>query len=287
MHNNCTYDFHLHTECSDGQISPEELWQHARERGLTGISITDHDTIDAYDRLEDAPLIGHANRPRGELWLLPGVEFSTSTNGEELHVLGYFPQGVSSGLRGFVEEILAGRERRMARGIRGLRERGIDISLTECRKEARGRALSRTHVAEVLWRKRYVQRPRQAYAHLLGQGVFPSSEADTAEVIGRIGELGGVSVWAHPKEAQLERRLESLVSAGLHGVEVYTPWRQKGERLRILRTVESLGLLVTAGSDWHGQTGVRAGRFRAEERLVREFLGRIEACLGAGGHKSR
>ncbi len=281
------FDFHLHTRLSDGHLSPERLWQVVCERGMTGVSITDHDNVDAYDHLTDALLVNDLGRAEtaeeqraGEPWLLPGVEFSTSTNGEELHVLGYFPRGISRGLREFVEEVLRGREQRMARGIRQLRERGLDISLRDCREAAHGRVLSRSHVAEVLRCKRYVHEARHAYKQFLGEGVFPSSACDTGHAVATVRELGGIAVWAHPREGQVERHIRSLVDAGLHGMEVYTPWRQKRERSRLVSVASEFGLVATAGSDWHGQPGQkRAEGFCADENLVGEFLGRVEACV--------
>ncbi len=280
------FDFHLHTELSDGRLSPERLWQVLRERHMTGVSITDHDNVDAYDRLRDVPLIGGrqdaaaaGEHPDDEPWLLPGVEFSTSTDGEELHILGYFPRGFSPALREFIESVLRGRERRIARGVRRLRERGLDISLRDCREAARGRVLSRSHLAEVLKRKRYVQEDGQAYKRFLGPGVFPSSACATARAVTTVRELGGLAVWAHPREEQLARHLRALVDAGLHGVEVHTPWRAMRERSRLSGIVSELGLVATAGSDWHGQpTRKGADGFWVDDRMVGEFLSRLEVC---------
>lgn len=76
-------DLHIHTNKSDGILSAFEVITLAKEKGISIISITDHDTIDAYadDVLEYA-------RKNGII-LIPGVEISTKINKCGIHVLGY------------------------------------------------------------------------------------------------------------------------------------------------------------------------------------------------------
>ena len=175
-------------------------------------------------------------------------------------------------------------ERRIARGVRQLRERGLDISLRDCREAAHGRVLSRSHLAEVLKRKRYVREDSEAYKQFLGPGVFPSSACATAQAVSAVREFGGLAVWAHPREDQVARHLPALVDAGIHGVEVFTPWRSTRERSRLSRIARELGLLATAGSDWHGQPSRKgADGFWVDESAVGEFLGRLEAMCPLRG----
>jgi len=39
------FDLHIHTNCSDGLLSPEQVVDLALIKGLDGIAITDHDTV--------------------------------------------------------------------------------------------------------------------------------------------------------------------------------------------------------------------------------------------------
>ena len=61
------FNLHLHTNVSDGRLTPEEVVNRANEIGLDLISITDHDNADAYNLLpkEIAPLR-----------IIPGIEIS-------------------------------------------------------------------------------------------------------------------------------------------------------------------------------------------------------------------
>ena len=75
-------DLHCHTNCSDGSVSPEEIISLAIKAGLSGLSITDHDSIHAYPRA--LPIAKSLSFP-----LISGVEFSAMHKGESVHILGY------------------------------------------------------------------------------------------------------------------------------------------------------------------------------------------------------
>ncbi len=260
------FDFHIHTQASDGNHSVERVLHLAAEAGLEGISITDHDTVDAY---------AEARAP-GLPWILPGVELSTRLDGGEAHILGYFPCGITPEISAYVERILVRRRERMADGIVKLREKGIDIAWDECARLATGRVLLRSHLAEALAAKRYVGRAHRAYERLLGPDVVPLPDEEAAGAVREIGRLGGISVWAHPSRASVEKHLGVLRSAGLAGVEVFIPRRTPSERRDLAGKVRAAGLLVTGGSDWHGRAaGPGLRQFRGGGGGVGELLRRI------------
>ena len=77
-------DFHSHTSESDGTLSPAELVAAMRARGVSIFSISDHDTLGAYDGLPETPGLRRVS----------GVEINTNYRGNEVHILGYgFPLG--------------------------------------------------------------------------------------------------------------------------------------------------------------------------------------------------
>ncbi|MBI4603806.1 MAG: PHP domain-containing protein [Planctomycetes bacterium] len=268
------FDFHIHTCCSDGTASPAEVLRLAAAAGLEGVSITDHDTLDAYAALEEAPAA--ASLP----WVLPGVEISASLAGEEVHFLGYFPDGIPEGARPYVEDVLRRRRGRIARGIARLRERGFDVSLSDLEALSSGRVLARSHMAEVLVRKRYFGRRHAAYAEVLGPEVVPLPDPEAQDVVGELRRLGGIPVWAHPPPRLFEARAGELRELGLAGAEVLVPRRRASERQRMLALARDLGLLVTGGSDFHGgDGGVALGVFRVAAAQVGDLLARI----GRGG----
>ena len=74
-------DFHIHSNCSDGELEPRDILRSAAKVGCEMFSITDHDSIAAYGMLED-DLKGE--KPR----IVPGCEFSVSWERREVHVVG-------------------------------------------------------------------------------------------------------------------------------------------------------------------------------------------------------
>ena len=76
-------DLHIHTNASDGLLSPEEVVKISIERRLKAISITDHDTTDGFVKIID-------NAHDNGLELISGVELSCLYMGVDVHILGYF-----------------------------------------------------------------------------------------------------------------------------------------------------------------------------------------------------
>lgn len=71
-------DLHVHSNCSDGTLSPSELVQYARKKGLAAIALTDHDTIDGLSAL-------FAAAEGTGLEVVSGIEFSTEFHGKDVH----------------------------------------------------------------------------------------------------------------------------------------------------------------------------------------------------------
>ena len=78
-------DLHVHTNHSDGTDSVEELLTNAEKQKLEIISITDHDTIDAYKEIEDNPKI----RKKFKGKIITGVELKAIYNKKNIEILGY------------------------------------------------------------------------------------------------------------------------------------------------------------------------------------------------------
>lgn len=83
MNNDFRADLHIHSCYSDGTDTPLKILEMAKAANLFGLSITDHDTIQAY-----TPKIFTAARDH-DLELLMGVEISSEWQGLTVHVLAY------------------------------------------------------------------------------------------------------------------------------------------------------------------------------------------------------
>jgi predicted metal-dependent phosphoesterase TrpH len=79
------FNFHLHTVCSDGRLSPQALIQQATEVGLKGLAITDHHSVKGYKQAQQ--WLAQQQKPVPQLWI--GTEISAALLNDEVHILAY------------------------------------------------------------------------------------------------------------------------------------------------------------------------------------------------------
>jgi predicted metal-dependent phosphoesterase TrpH len=237
-------DFHSHTTQSDGSLSPSDLVARMTARGVEWFSITDHDTIRAYDTID----AGHAH-------VVPGVEINTTWRGSDVHILGY---GIPIGASPVGDMMARNREHRRARidvMVAGLNRIGYPVTVDAVLAEsAGGHALGRPHVAKALVRAGMVRDVPAAFRELLsagGAGYAPSHHVTPLDAIAAVRESGGVAVLAHPGRLDDIAILDELVAGGLAGIEVFYPTHSVGQIAAYRDLAARNGLVMTAGSDFH------------------------------------
>jgi predicted metal-dependent phosphoesterase TrpH len=267
-------DLHMHTNRSDGILSPEALVSEAQRGRLDVIAITDHDDSSAVEP-------ARAAASGGALTVLSGVELSSTWQGKEVHILGYGVDPRSEAIQGHGARARSRRNRRMEAMVARLVQQGVQVSM-EAVVEAAGAArpmIGRPHLARALVDAGYAESVSQAFDTLIGDdhpAYIPTDLGSPEEVVATAREAGGVAVWAHPPMELMEALLPTLVAAGLEGLEAYRPnWSRRRVR-RVVAAAEAHGLCVTGGSDWHGsERNGRVGDFWVASRLVRPFLERM------------
>lgn len=251
-------DLHMHSTASDGEYAPGELMRRAKDAGLDTVALTDHDAVEGLSAArEAAQALG--------MTLICGVELSCGAE-KEIHVLGYGVDPEDDGLLRFCRERREERETRAQRMVERLAQNGMTVSLARVRELARG-VIARPHVARALIEAGYANGMQDAFERYLlpGRcGYVPKRDVKVAEAAALIRGAGGVAVLAHPmKLACGDALLSSLIAEwagqGVEGVEAYHPSAQNGDAARLDALARSLGLLVTGGSDFHGEH-VRADR---------------------------
>lgn len=191
------------------------------------------------------------------LALVPGVEFATSLDAEEVHVLGYFPHGAPEDLGRFLARAERARRERMEEAVRKLRQRGVPITIDDVARLSPGRSIGRAHMARALVESGRACTFSDAFRRFLAPdlGVVPPSPTRAEEICALIRGWGGISVLAHPRIAGLDRLAARLKEAGLEGLEAYGKRRRAEDQLALEALCSRLGLVKTAGSDWHGGPG--------------------------------
>ena len=253
-------DLHSHTNESDGTLTPAQLVEDALRGGVTALAITDHDTLAGYDLA--LPLAEAAG-----LDLVCGIELSTKLRGYSAHLLGYFPSaGPLTTFRAWVRLQQESRQDRNRRLVARLRELGFDITLQEA--EARGRGMTgRPHFAAIMLEKGYVRDYRQAFDEYLdesAQAYVYRHEPALDEGVAVIRQAGGVASLAHPTRVHgdVADMMPELCAAGLNAIEAYHSDHSPAETEVFLALAGRYHLLITGGSDFHGESvkpGVRLG----------------------------
>ncbi|MDB5083179.1 MAG: hypothetical protein JWN30_65 [Bacilli bacterium] len=249
------YDLHAHTTASDGTFTPKELVVLARENGLTGVGITDHDTCDG---------LGEAMLTACDIGLsvVPGVELSTSWERREVHVLGYYIDQNNAILTEFFVRMRRERFERMEKMVLNLQNAGLSISLAEVQTEAGEGVIGRPHLARVLVAKGYAESIQDAFSRFLvrGQvGYASRPQVTPEEAVETILAAGGVPVIAHPGLIGSDEIIPALVKVGLQGIEASHSAHDQSQRAHYLELAKTLGLIATGGSDFHGKGAEHRG----------------------------
>lgn len=237
-------DLHAHTTCSDGTLTPVELVEHAVAIGLKGLSITDHDTITAYETaIPKAKELG--------LLLGTGVEFSSSYKNINVHILGYNYRSDSPEIAAFCQRH---QERRIKRN-RAILEKLAHLNMPIEEMELKGKTIGRPHIAQLMIQKGYVRSIKEAFNHYLGDNkccYVANSPFSVEETVSILHQAGGKAFIAHPHLMSDGRFVKELLQFSLDGIECYYSRCHLEREKRWIKIAQDKGLLISGGSDFHG-----------------------------------
>lgn len=263
-----TIDLHAHTTRSDGILEPAELVAAAAEAGVRLFALTDHDTLAGYREVQAAGVV-----PTG-MTLLPGVEINALVDRDlglwegELHILGF---GMDAYDAAFEDALAAQRnERRIRfwRTVERLRDIGLPIDAEVATLDPTDDdALGRPTVARALVAAGHAVSVEDAFTRLIGHGApgyVRRSGMGPEAAIRAIADAGGLPVLAHFREAPGRvGLLRELMAVGLAGLEVHYRSFDQATTDAVGAVADTLGLLRTGGTDYHGDTGTYAASHAA------------------------
>ncbi len=247
-------DLHTHTTASDGQYSPSQLVEKAASKGISVLAITDHDTVAGLKEGEEAAR-------RFGITFVPGIEFNIERPNCEFHLLGLGLYDVSKSLIEASDFLAKSRAKRNLEMIEKMNSDGYSVSIEELQSEFPTKSLGRPHIAKWLEKKGIVKNVQQAFDKYLGRGrpwYVERTGINLDVAIQAIYDSGGVPVVAHPLSlylswTKLEPVMEDFKSRGVAGMECFHPGARVTECLRLEEMARKLGMIVTAGSDFHGE----------------------------------
>jgi len=253
-------DLHTHTSYSDGHLTPKELLKKASSQGIQVLSITDHDSVNAFEVAKN--LAGKFG-----IEIIPGVEISSDIRDSEVHILGYFIDPQNKELEHYLHFFREERYKRAIRIVEKLNILGLKITMDDVLRQANNSAIGRPHIAQALLINEQVKSYFEAFYKYLGNHA-PAYERKVhlspQSAFKIINDAGGLSFIAHPGNMP-EILIKELIDAGADGIEVVHP-SHSPERVKFYRgIVNEYFLLESGGSDYHG------GKREDEENLGKYF----------------
>lgn len=250
----CQADLHTHSIASDGQHTPTQLVQMAKECGLEILALTDHDTTAG---LEDAILAGKQIGIR----VIPAVELSAKEY-PTFHILGYgFSLGATP-LAELCQKMKERRDERTERLLSFLKQKGIELTVSEVKGIAGGDIIGRPHFAQAMVERGYVTTNREAFDRYLDTEEYhrrvERGKPPVRECIETIKASGGKVSLAHPYQIglgddELEALVGQLTDCGLDAIECYYPKYTSEQQEFYINLTEKYHLHQTGGSDFHGE----------------------------------
>lgn len=240
------YDLHCHTTCSDGSLTPAELIQKGVEAGLQGLSITDHDTIQAYESFKPGPS------------LIAGVEFSSSHLDETVHILGYSFSLDSPLIHALCQRHKERRENRNDAILELLGKIGMPIDPHELKRpgpDGKTPSIGRPHIANQMVKLGYVSSLKEAFHKYLGDSkpcFVPGERFTVAETLDVIHGAGGVAIIAHPHLLKRNKVIKALLAMDFDGIEAHYASFGGHDAKKWEDFAKERDWLVTGGSDFHG-----------------------------------
>lgn len=262
-------DLHLHSTCSDGSATPEQLVLMAKNAGLTHIALTDHDML---SHNAEAAALGR----QAGIAVLPGVELSTADTktGKKAHILGYCMQGTQE-LRALCADTRARRQANSLRQLERLRESGVDIPAGALRLDC----IYKQHIMAFLVLHGYAgELFGEFYRRVFKNGGICDldiSYPDVRDAVRAVKNAGGYAVLAHPGQQKNFALIKELVPFGLAGVEYRHPDNGRQDCVAVRQLCDEYRLFLTGGSDYHGiyqQGAARVGDFLSPDERAPLFL---------------
>jgi len=259
-----TIDLHMHSTYSDGTYTPAELVTCAKEKGLSVIALTDHDTIEG---LNEARRQAELQNIR----FINGVEINSfyylNDTRVNIHVLGYLFD--ANKMMDYMEELKVLRYEHNKAILQVLQSIGIEVSYADLNLESEKNIVTRLNFAKVLVQKGYVKTVKEAlavYLHKGGAAFVEYNKHPFSAVAQKIHEAGGIVSLAHPAEyrlnaAETESMVRALKREGLDAIECIHPSQDASYSQKLQNYAKQYNLCMTGGSDFHGKSedGIELG----------------------------
>jgi predicted metal-dependent phosphoesterase TrpH len=267
-------DLHIHSRCSDGRLTPNAIFKQAVKKGLSLISITDHDSIDCQ---VDAGIMAK----RYGINYLYGLELNISFSPPgykdlkpiSLDFLAYQYDIHSKPLVVKLDELREYRKKRAEKILDNI-NRELDKQrlkefthndLEKIEKSVHG-AFGRPHIADYMVHKGIVSSRKEAFSRYLVKCNVPKMPLTLTEASRLVRGAGGKLFLAHPNHPrgtslikisanlrEQQKIIKQDMIPYIDGVECWHSAHDQKSTASYIKFAQETGLMVTGGSDCHQQ----------------------------------
>jgi len=274
-------DLHTHSYYSDGELSPRELVRLAKKRGIKNLALTDHNSVKG---VEQAIKQGKKTGVN----VIPAVEIVV----QNAEILGYFIDYKNSNLKKDLKKNAFCDNDKTKKRIKALQKQGYDISYPKFIKELPNAKDNHNKGHLIYYLNKNLKIPKEKVLEILSEISIKRPKKGNLTLIQGIKlikKYKGVPVLAHPwnnKNKFHEKNIKKWIKAGLKGIEInngeeYSFRRTKGLVREIKNIAKKHNLILTSGSDYHGETLFKLvrthklGKYNCDERVIRELKKRF------------
>lgn len=257
-------DLQIHSNYSDGYLTPTELVKFIAKQGVKVAALTDHNTVAGIDEFKKACL-SQKIKP------IVGIELYTRLRNRKFNVLWYNFDRKSPKLHKMLRDSQVRRRQHIRTILERLVEQGFKIDINSL-LDKHIHYVPINHVIDgIISNKDNLQRIRkemglrspreeQIIAHYFYNqqvGILHESYIDINRILQLKKEIGGQVILCHPAKYGLIRRdlWEKLRKMGMDGAELFSPHHSINAALYIQQLARELDFIETGGSDFHKPEG--------------------------------
>ncbi len=272
-------DLHLHSNASDGSLSPSEVAAEAIKSGLKAIALTDHDTVDGI------PEILEYTKDK-DIEVIPGIELSCYYQKREIHILGFFVDYQNEKLKNELDYFKKQREDRNIKMVELMQKDGLKITMEKLLHGNPDSVITRAHFARVMVEERICKDKDTAFKKYIGVGCkyyLPKPQVTCEHAMDILSRYSKCSFLAHPLlyhfgYKQIDELLDYLKPLGLKGIEAYHSSNNAYESDKLRSMALHHDLLISGGTDFHGvvKPNIKMGVGRGNMKIPYTILEKIK-----------
>lgn len=279
-------DLHVHSNISDGTLTPKEIVNLALKDNISVVALTDHDSVEGIKDFSKEAI-------KSNLDFLTGIEISCNYKDDRiLHILGL---GMDIDNKSFIkpyEDMKEARRKGLNKVLKFIMNKGIDLSVDDLKEFSTNKYIDRYTIHRYFIKNNICNDAQEVWDKYLDPVPYEEGELIKAEDgIKMIKDSGGVSILAHYNkkiglygytEKEKEEHIKYLISKGLDGVETYYPSFTNNDYKFLDYIISKYNLIYSGGTDFHGENrkdiklGVGSGNLSIEYNVYENILDRIK-----------